>query len=98
MCQRAADGIVGAGEQQQPTNDIPEDDMLGGAAPVVGDAARLPIADGSVDGIISVEAAFHFSSRRTAAGSTCQQAPAGIVPARHTLRPSRIAKKGDCGV
>ena len=35
-----------------------------GAAPVVGDAARLPIADGAADGIISVEAAFHFSSRR----------------------------------
>jgi SAM-dependent methyltransferase len=34
------------------------------AAPVVGDAARLPIADGTADGIISVEAAFHFSSRR----------------------------------
>jgi SAM-dependent methyltransferase len=35
-----------------------------GAAPVVGDAARLPIADGAADGVISVEAAFHFSSRR----------------------------------
>ncbi len=35
-----------------------------GAAPVVGDAARLPIADGAADGIVSVEAAFHFSSRR----------------------------------
>jgi len=34
------------------------------AAPVVADAARLPIADGAADGIISVEAAFHFSSRR----------------------------------
>jgi len=34
------------------------------AAPVVGDAARLPIADGTVDGVISVEAAFHFRSRR----------------------------------
>jgi SAM-dependent methyltransferase len=34
------------------------------AAPVVGDAARLPIADGTVDGIISVEAAFHFRSRK----------------------------------
>lgn len=34
------------------------------AAPVVGDATRLPIADGAVDGIISVEAAFHFRSRR----------------------------------
>jgi len=35
-----------------------------GATPVVGDAARLPIADGTVDGVISVEAAFHFRSRR----------------------------------
>ncbi|HUY49918.1 MAG TPA: class I SAM-dependent methyltransferase [Streptosporangiaceae bacterium] len=34
------------------------------AAPVVGDAARLPIAEGAVDGIISVEAAFHFRSRK----------------------------------
>ena len=35
-----------------------------GAAPAVGDAARLPVADAAVDGIISVEAAFHFSSRK----------------------------------
>lgn len=35
-----------------------------GAAPVAGDAARLPLADASVDGIISVEAAFHFRSRQ----------------------------------
>jgi erythromycin 3''-O-methyltransferase len=34
------------------------------AAPVVGDAARLPIAGGCADGIISVEAAFHFRSRK----------------------------------
>ena len=34
------------------------------AAPVVGDAVRLPIAAGTADGIISVEAAFHFRSRR----------------------------------
>jgi SAM-dependent methyltransferase len=34
------------------------------AAPVVGDAVRLPIAGGKADGIISVEAAFHFRSRR----------------------------------
>ena len=33
-----------------------------GATPVVGDAARLPIADGALDGVISVEAAFHFRS------------------------------------
>ena len=34
------------------------------ADPVVGDAARLPIADGTLDGVISVEAAFHFQSRK----------------------------------
>ena len=34
------------------------------AAPVVGDAVRLPIADAAVDGILSVEAAFHFRSRK----------------------------------
>ncbi len=34
-----------------------------GALPVVGDATRLPLADASVDGVISVEAAFHFPSR-----------------------------------
>ena len=34
------------------------------AAPVAGDAVRLPVADRTVDGVISVEAAFHFRSRR----------------------------------
>jgi erythromycin 3''-O-methyltransferase len=34
-----------------------------GAAPVLADAASIPLVDNSVDGIISVEAAFHFSSR-----------------------------------
>ncbi len=34
-----------------------------GALPVAADAARLPLADATVDGVISVEAAFHFSSR-----------------------------------
>jgi SAM-dependent methyltransferase len=34
------------------------------ASPVVGDACRLPIAGRSLDGVISVEAAFHFASRR----------------------------------
>ena len=35
-----------------------------GAVPVAGDAARLPLASGIADGLISVEAAFHFRSRR----------------------------------
>jgi SAM-dependent methyltransferase len=34
------------------------------ATPVVGDAAQLPIADQTLDGVISVEAAFHFRSRK----------------------------------
>lgn len=34
-----------------------------GAWPVRADAVALPFADGSFDGLISVEAAFHFSSR-----------------------------------
>jgi SAM-dependent methyltransferase len=34
-----------------------------GALAVCADAGRLPFADGSFDGLISVEAAFHFSSR-----------------------------------
>jgi SAM-dependent methyltransferase len=32
--------------------------------PVAGDAVRLPIADSTIDGVISVEAAFHFRSRQ----------------------------------
>ena len=34
-----------------------------GASPVNADATRLPFADASFDGLISVEAAFHFPSR-----------------------------------
>jgi erythromycin 3''-O-methyltransferase len=34
-----------------------------GAFPVNGDATRIPLRDASVDGMISVEAAFHFPSR-----------------------------------
>ena len=34
------------------------------AAPVAGDATRLPIAGAALDGVISVEAAFHFRSRQ----------------------------------
>jgi erythromycin 3''-O-methyltransferase len=35
-----------------------------GATPVNADATRLPLRGGSFDGVISVEAAFHFPSRR----------------------------------
>src|SRR5437867_3398027 len=50
------------------------------ASPVVGDACRLPIADRSLDGVISVEAAFHFASRR-AIFEECAQVlrPGGVL-------------------
>jgi len=35
-----------------------------GGWPLVADAVRIPLAERSVDGVISVEAAFHFRSRR----------------------------------
>jgi erythromycin 3''-O-methyltransferase len=37
--------------------------MRAGAIPVNGDATRIPLREASVDGVISVEAAFHFPSR-----------------------------------
>jgi SAM-dependent methyltransferase len=50
------------------------------AAPVVGDAARLPIADQTVDGVISVEAAFHFRSRRAFFDECCRVLrPGGVL-------------------
>jgi hypothetical protein len=39
-------------------------------APVAGDAVRLPVADGAVDGVIGVEAAPHFRRRHSCAGSS----------------------------
>jgi SAM-dependent methyltransferase len=50
------------------------------AAPVAGDAARLPIAAGTASGIIRVEAAFHFRSRR-AIFDECYRVlrPGGVV-------------------
>ena len=51
-----------------------------GAVPVAGDAARMPLASGSADGIISVEAAFHFRSRKAFFGE-CYRVlrPGGVL-------------------
>jgi SAM-dependent methyltransferase len=57
------------------------------AAPVTGDATRLPIADGAVDGIISVEAAFHFRSRQ-----------AFFEECHRVLRPGGVLSMSDIAV
>jgi len=57
------------------------------AAPVAGDAARLPIAAQAVDGIISVETAFHFRSRR-----------AFFAECHRVLRPGGVLSISDISV
>jgi SAM-dependent methyltransferase len=54
------------------------------AAPVAGDAVRLPIAGGTADGVISVEAAFHFGSR-----------PAFFEECYRVLRPGGVLSMTD---
>lgn len=58
-----------------------------GAVPVLADATTLPIADHSIDGIISVEAAFHFSSRA-----------AFFAECRRVLRPGGVLSMSDVAV
>jgi erythromycin 3''-O-methyltransferase len=55
-----------------------------GALAVVGDAIRIPLRDATVDGVISVEAAFHFRSRRTF-----------FDEARRVLRPGGVLSMSD---
>jgi SAM-dependent methyltransferase len=51
-----------------------------GARAVCADACRLPFADGSFDGLISVEAAFHFSSRERFFGEAFRVLrPGGVI-------------------
>lgn len=51
-----------------------------GAHPIVADATRIPLADATMDGLISVEAAFHFSSRRRFFGEAARVLrPGGVL-------------------
>jgi SAM-dependent methyltransferase len=54
------------------------------ALPLVADATRLPLATNSADGIISIEAAFHFHSR-----------PYFFAEARRVLRPGGVLSMSD---
>lgn len=58
-----------------------------GAVPLVADATRLPLAGDSADGMISVEAAFHFSSRHRF-----------FAEARRVLRPGGVLVASDVSV
>jgi SAM-dependent methyltransferase len=58
-----------------------------GAHPVVADATRLPVATSSADAVISVEAAFHFSSRQ-----------AFFAEVRRVLRTGGILSMSDFAV
>lgn len=58
--------------------------MAAGASPVAGDATKLPLADETADGMISVEAAFHFSSRRDF-----------FAEARRVLKPGGVLVMSD---
>ena len=55
-----------------------------GARPVNGDACRMPFRAGSFDGLVSVEAAFHFPSRRRF-----------FEEARRVLRPGGVVSTSD---
>ena len=58
-----------------------------GAHPVLADAVRLPFADASFDGVISVEAAFHFPSRARF-----------LAEAHRVLRPGGVLSMSDVTV
>ena len=60
---------------------------LARARPVCADATRLPVADGVADGVISIEAAFHFPARARF-----------YAEARRVMRPGGVLSVSDVSV
>jgi ubiquinone/menaquinone biosynthesis C-methylase UbiE len=65
------------------------------AKPVVADAVRLPFKDDSVDGLISVEAAFHFSSRARFFSEVSRVLRSGGVLAMSDVATKRLPRRPD---
>jgi SAM-dependent methyltransferase len=63
-----------------------------GALPVVADATRLPIQDEGADGVISVEAAFHFRSRLAFFGDCARVLRTGGVLTLSDVSTERMPK------
>lgn len=66
-----------------------------GVQPVVADAVRLPFKDNSVDGLISVEAAFHFSSRARFFAEVSRVLRPGGVLAMSDVAVQRLPRRPD---
>lgn len=99
----AQDGVIAevVGPERLIAVNITESQLRAGRArlgaadaqPVLGDAVRLPVRDGSIDGVISVEAAFHFPSRARFFAEAVRVLRPGGVLAFSDVATERIAPR-----